>query len=162
MRKLFQLSFMLCLVILVSGCKEDWSINPPSAAGEHAAGGYVGIFEDDGASILFAVETAMAGNYDIVVRGRASSDAPGTGRVSNGMENATITFKERSIWSNDTVRIKLTEGLNEIRVSKGAGNGCFYIDYIEISAIESSLSASRLSGMDMMETNQIINKIYCK
>ena len=128
------LSFLMAMTVLVS-CKNDWTIDdadlPPIA--ENPDGfGCVGNFTGEGASVLFAVEVAAAGEYTVVVRGRASSDVPGTGILKVNGDEQQISFDERYVWKDYTVTVRLDKGVNDVDVCRGGGNGMFFIDYIEL------------------------------
>ena len=87
-------SFFIAMAVLMS-CKNDWTIDdadlPPIA--ENSDGfGYVGNFTGEGASVLFSVEVPVTSEYTIIVRGRASSDIPGTGVFKVNGDEKQISF----------------------------------------------------------------------
>ena len=126
-------SFFIAMAVLMS-CKNDWTIDdadlPPIA--ENSDGfGYVGNFTGEGASVLFSVEVPVTSEYTIIVR-RASSDIPGTGVFKVNGDEKQISFDEQYVWKDQTVTVRLNQGVNYVDVCKGSGNGMFFIDYIEL------------------------------
>ena len=127
-------SFFIAMAVLMS-CKNDWTIDDADLLpiAENSDGfGYVGNFTGEGASVLFSVEIPVTSEYTIIVRGRASSDIPGTGVFKVNGDEKQISFDEQYVWKDQTVAVRLNQGVNYVDVCKGSGNGMFFIDYIEL------------------------------
>ena len=128
-------SFFIAITVGLMSCKNDWTIDdadlPPIA--ENSDGfGYVGNFTGEGASVLFAVEVPVTRDYTVIVRGRASSDIPGAGVFKVNGDEKQISFDEQYVWKDQTVTVRLNQGVNDVDICKGSGNGMFFIDYIEL------------------------------
>ena len=124
----------VALTLLCGSCRNDWTIKdmPPVPAKANGAG-YVSGFEADGASLIIPVEVPADGEYTILIKGRASlGDTPGEGVVSTGSSSASFTLGKAYEWNDATVKLNLKAGVNDMRISKGSGNGLFQIDYIEL------------------------------
>ena len=116
-------SFFIAITVGLMSCKNDLTIDdadlPPIA--ENSDGfGYVGNFTGEGASVLFAVEVP------------ASSDIPGAGVFKVNGDEKQISFDEQYVWKDQTVTVRLNQGVNDVDICKGSGNGMFFIDYIEL------------------------------
>ena len=126
--------FLLAVAaIMLSGCRNDWRLNDddlPQIAEKARGMGSAGTFTEADASLLFAVEVSDAGNYTLVVSGRAASDEPGTGSVGVNGSEARLLFPDRYKWSEQSVELRLEKGVNDIAIRRGQGNGLFFIDYI--------------------------------
>ena len=64
------------------------------------------------------------------------SENPSVVSVENGVLTANgsdtdITFAG-SDWSECKATVSLNKGINDVEISRGSGNGLFYIDYIEL------------------------------
>lgn len=128
-------SFFIAITVGLMSCKNDWTIDdadlPPIV--ENSDGfGSVGDFTGEGASVLFAVEVPVTDDYTVIVRGRASSDIPGTGIIKVNGSEEQVSFNEQYVWKDQTVTVRLEQGMNDIDICKGSGNGMFFIDYIEL------------------------------
>lgn len=132
-KTLYTIIALFVAVVSFTGCKKDWTIKDAPAIQERPNGfGYVSGFENGG-DVLYAVEVASAGNYQIVVRGRATEEGvPGTGVISAGSSQASFTFANIGAWQDANVTLSLEAGVNDITVSAGDGNGLFHLDYIEL------------------------------
>ena len=119
---------------VMCGCKNDWTISELPPVPEKADGnGYVSGFDGEGSGLIIPVEVAAAGDYNIVVRGRAASDAAaGTGIISAGESSANLTFDKAYQWTDVSVKLSLKAGVNDIDIAAGPGNGLFEIDDSEL------------------------------
>lgn len=127
------LALFIILAAGCTGCKNDWQVKelPPTA--EAADGmGAVGDFSEEDASVLFRVEVPEEGDYEITVRGRATTEASGTGIVAIGGNTYDMAFPDQYRWTEQTITARLNKGENDIDIAKGRGNGLFLIDYIEL------------------------------
>lgn len=92
----------------------------------------MGDFSGKEASVLFAVEAPSAGSYSITIKGRAKVSTAGTGVLTANGTNTDISFAG-SDWSDCKATVSLKKGINDVEISRGSGNGLFYIDYIELN-----------------------------
>ena len=134
MKKLPYIIISLMAMLLLGSCRKDLTIRDMSPVPERAEGaGYVTGFDTPQACIYIPVEVPTAGQYTITVRGRATQDGTvGTGEISVGTDNASISFDKAYVWSDCTVNLSLQAGVNDICISAGDGNGLFQTDYIDL------------------------------
>ena len=64
-------------------------------------------------------------------KGRAKGSSAGTGVLTANGSDTDITFAG-SDWSECKATVNLNKGINDVEISRGSGNGLFYIDYIEL------------------------------
>ena len=129
--KILFYSAILALAAVICSCSNNDDNKESSKDSNAKESGYVGDFSGKEASVLFAVEAPSAGSYSIPIKGRAKGSSAGTGVLTANGSDTDITFAG-SDWSECKATVNLNKGINDVELSRGSGNGLFYIDYIEL------------------------------
>ena len=128
--KILFYSIIVALAAVICSCSSDDKESSNGSSSKES--GYVGDFSGKEASVLFAVEAPSAGSYSITIKGRAKVSTAGTGVLTANGTNTDISFAG-SDWSDCKATVSLKKGINDVEISRGSGNGLFYIDYIELN-----------------------------
>lgn len=128
--KILFYSIIVALAAVICSCSSDDKESSNGSSSKES--GYVGDFSGKEASVLFAVEAPSAGSYSITIKGRAKGSTAGTGVLTANGTNTDISFAG-SDWSDCKATVSLKKGINDVGISRGSGNGLFYIDYIELN-----------------------------
>lgn len=133
-RYIYLCAVLAAVAVLLSSCRNDWTIKDMPPVPEKADGaGYVEGFDATGAAAVIPVEVDAGGSYRIAVRGRATEDGTaGTGQIACGASTAALTFDQAYTWGDCEVTLDLAAGVNYLEISGEGANGLFQIDYLEI------------------------------
>lgn len=128
----------LTLFLIVPSCKEEYDL-PPVGDNNTTSykGGYVSGFHTFGSKVLFAIDIAEAGQYnlDISYATTEKSDASASIFI-NDTKYVQINMPQtpdETDWQIYTQRVILKNGINYISIQRDIGdNGLFNLNYIEI------------------------------
>lgn len=133
-----QAILILILFLFISSCKEEYEL--PSGGGDNAIsynGGYVTGFHTFGSKVLFAIDIAEAGQYNLHINYATTEKSNATASVFiNDVKytqiNMVRTLHETD-WQTYSQQIILQKGINYIAIQRDVGdNGLFNLNYIEI------------------------------